>query len=95
MIAGKTDLKFIAGSEGCFRITVTDASCPNPVIAGVNINGDKTSAADINNQNLTDGIGVEYIGDPFVVNTQGLPTLIEVDNPLDPSGLTKYTWTYI
>lgn len=73
MIQGTDFIQMIGGSEGCFRLTITDGACPNPTIANTEVNGAPTSAADRDNQNATDDIGMVYT-DPFGVNTQGIST---------------------
>jgi len=73
MITAITDLKMAAGTEGCYRITITDASCPNPTVAGAAVNNATTTAADAANQGVTDSEGVVY-SSPIEINTQGLST---------------------
>ena len=73
MITAKTDLKMAAGTEGCYRVTITDAGCPAPRISNVEVNGAVTTPSSVDDQGVTGDVGVVYT-DPFVVNTQGIAT---------------------
>ena len=60
MLIGQDELKFIAGSEDCYKLTITDGSCATHDITELNVNRGPTYSKFEVTQEATDNLPTKY-----------------------------------